>query len=80
MSVSIMEELLMVLQTSISNQIHTIKDFHVLLKVVMVAPLQMDMVYPHKVDHNSHHNIPSSLSIQMVPSLCVQMATQTHPK
>ena len=88
MSVSIMEELLMVLQTSISNHIHTIKDFHVLLKVVMVAPLQMDMVYPHKVDmvghlqvdHNSHHNMPSSLSIQMVPSLCVQMATQTHPK
>ena len=30
MSVSIMEELLMVLQTSISNHIHTIKDFHVL--------------------------------------------------
>ena len=88
MSVSIMEDVLLVLQTSISNHIHTIKDFHVLLKVVMVAPLQMDLVYLHKVDmvghlqedHNSQHNMPSSLNIQMVPSHCVQMATQTHPK
>ena len=81
MPVSIMEELLMVLQTSISNHTHTIKDFHVLLKVVMVAPLQMDMVYPHKVDMVGHLQVDhNSLSIQMVPSLCVQMATQTHPK
>ena len=58
MSVNIMEELLMVLQTSISNLILTIKDFHVLHKVVMVDHLQVDqvntlqlyMVFPLQVD------------------------------
>ena len=83
----------MVLQTSISNHIHTIKDFHVLPKVVMVDPLQMDMVDLLQAVPNSHHNTPSSLNIhllwdqmgprlsdQMVTRLLVLMATQTNPQ